>query len=49
MATKNAKLDKAVDTIAEIIQSQLDTLPPAVAKAKRQQLHRLATKVSRSA
>ena len=48
MATKNAKLEKAVEKVAEIIQSQLDTLPPAVAKAKRQELHRLATKVSRS-
>jgi len=48
MATKNAKLEKAVEKVAEIIQSQLDTLPPAEAKAKRQKLHRLAAKVSRS-
>jgi hypothetical protein len=48
MGTRNARLEKAVETVAEIIQSQLDTLPRAEAKAKRQELHRLATKVSRS-
>jgi hypothetical protein len=46
MATKNAKLEKT-EKVAEIIQSQLDTLPPAVAKAKRHELHRLAATVSR--
>jgi hypothetical protein len=48
MATKNVKLEKAVEMVAKIIKSQLDTLPPAEAKAKRQELRQLAAKVSRS-
>ena len=48
MATKKSKLDKAVEVVANIIQSQLDELPRALAKAKRRELHDLAIKVSRS-
>jgi len=42
MAGNRSKLDKATDILAKIIQQQIDTLPPAVATAKRKQLHDLA-------
>ncbi len=48
MATKKSKIDKAVESVAKIIQAQFDTLPPAAAKAKRKELHQLAIRVSRS-
>jgi hypothetical protein len=48
MATKTTKEEQAVTKLAEIIQAQLDTLSPAVAKAKRKELRQLASKVSRS-
>ena len=48
MATKRSKIDKAVESVAKIIQAQLDTLPPSVAKAKRKELHQLVLRVSRS-
>ena len=41
-------MDRAVERVAEIIQAQLDTLPPSVAKAKRKELRQLAATVSRS-
>jgi hypothetical protein len=47
MASRKSKLDKATDIVAKIIQEQLDTLPPNVARAKRRELHALAAKVSR--
>jgi hypothetical protein len=42
MATKGSKLDKAVESVAKVVQAQLDTLPPAAAKAKRKELHQLS-------
>jgi hypothetical protein len=45
---RKSKLDKATEIVAKIIQEQLDTLPPAVAEAKRKKLHDLALKVSPS-
>ncbi len=47
MASKKSKLDKATDIVTKIIQEQLDTLSPTVARAKRRELHELAAKVSR--
>ncbi len=47
MASRKSKLDKATDVVAKIIQEQLDTLPPSVARAKRRELHDLAATVSR--
>src|SRR6267143_2161940 len=34
MATKRSKIDKAVESVAKIIQAQLDTLPPSVANLR---------------
>jgi hypothetical protein len=48
MASKKSKLDKATDIVAKIIKEQLDTLPSAVAKTKRKELHDLALRVSPS-
>jgi hypothetical protein len=48
MASKKSKLDKATDIVAKIIKEQLDTLPIAVAEAKRKELHDLALRVSPS-
>jgi hypothetical protein len=48
MARKKSQLDKATDIVARIIQQQLETLPPAVAEAKRKELHDLAVKASPS-
>jgi hypothetical protein len=41
MTDKRSKLDKATDILANIIKQQIDTLPSAVATAKRKQLHDL--------
>jgi len=42
MNDKRSKLGKATDILAKIIKHQIDTLPPAVATAKRKQLHDMA-------
>jgi hypothetical protein len=42
MTDKRSKLDKATDILAKIIKQQIDTLPSAVATAKRKQLHDMA-------
>jgi hypothetical protein len=48
MADKRSKLDKATDLVAQIIQEQINTLPPAVAAAKRKELRDLAASFSPS-
>lgn len=48
MATKKSQLDKATEIVAKTIEQQLKTLPPAVAKLKRRELHDLALRVSPS-
>ena len=48
MASKKSKLDKATDIVAKIIQEQLGTLSPTIARAKRRELRELAAKVSRA-
>jgi hypothetical protein len=46
---KRTELDKAVERTARIIQDQLDTLPPEVAKRKVRELRQMAAKVYRAA
>lgn len=49
MPQKKTKFDVAVAKAAKIIGEQLESLAPTEAKAKRLELHRLATKSFRSA
>jgi hypothetical protein len=48
MAREKSALDKATDIITKIIEDQLATLSPDEARVKREELHRLAGKVSSS-
>jgi hypothetical protein len=47
MAKKKTEFDGAARRLAEIILDQLATLPPKVAKEKREELRRMAVKASR--
>jgi hypothetical protein len=49
MAKKKTMLDKAVERTAEILLAHFNTLPPAEARAMREEIHALAVKPSRSA
>jgi ribosomal protein L10 len=48
MAKEKNKLDRAVGRTAEILLAHLGNLPRAQAKAMREELHRVAVKISRS-
>ena len=48
MAKKKTEFGKAVERAARIILSQLDTLPPGLARKKRDEFHRMALKASRA-
>ncbi len=49
MAKKKTQSDKALDRAAELLQAQLDKLPPEVAARKVKELRQMAAKAYRPA